>query len=291
MIFALVMTSCDREAELERFFTSIADQTFAGEIEVRFVNQNAARPSSCDIVAATKQLVELRTGGRTPLSKARNMGLKSVSGDIVAFPDDDCWYEPQLLEKVADYFEANREIDCICTGVYDPVRHLPYGKRPVGVTRSVSFANVFRLGISVGIFIRREALERAGAWFDEELGAGSQLGSGEETELLCRVLSAGCRIEYVGSLQVYHPVPEYAPNDGQKNYRYGLGFGHLNGRLLRAGHRGVLWGLAEVVFRSMIGAGVNLKRPVHRTVYWRRLSGIVAGFFDELLHPAMQQQG
>ena len=281
----LIVTSCDREAELERFFRSIANQTFAGQTEVVYVDQNLVRPASCDILAAPVSLVELRTGGRTALSKARNLGLRRDLGDIVAFPDDDCWYEPNLLEKIAAYFHGNPDVDCICTNVYDPDKNLPYGKRPVGVTRTITFANVFMLGISVGIFVRKEALLRAGAYFDETLGAGTPIGSGEETELLARLLSAGCRIEYSGDLLVYHPVLAYSSDDIHKYYRYGLGFGRLNGRLLLAGHPEVLWSFAEIVARSFAGTVVNLGTPVRRAVYWGRLTGIISGFIDVIVHP------
>lgn len=285
MTFTLIVTSCDREPELERFFRSVVNQTITGKTEVILVNQNAVRPASCDLLGAPVKLTELWTGGRTPLSKARNLGLSCDLGDIVAFPDDDCWYEPNLLQKIAVYFQSNPGVGCICTNVYDPDRKLPYGKRPAGVTRTITFANVFMLGISVGIFVRREALQRAGSYFDEDLGAGTPIGSGEETELLARLLSAGCHIEYRGDLQVYHPVSVYLPNDIQKNYRYGYGTGHLNGRLLRAGHPGVLWGFAEVMVRSFTGTVVNLGSPVRRAVYWGRLTGIISGFIDVLMHP------
>jgi hypothetical protein len=62
----------------------------------------------------------------------------------------------------------------------------------------------------------------------------------------------------------------------------------LNGRLLRAGHLGVLCGFAEVVARSLTGAVVNLGRPIHRTVYWSRLRGILTGFADVLTCPIRQ---
>jgi glycosyltransferase involved in cell wall biosynthesis len=283
----LLVTSYNRQAELERFFRSIADQTFAAKIEVIFVNQNLVRPGSCDILSAPIRLTVLQTGGRTSLSKARNIGISKCLGDVIACPDDDCWYEPKLLERVADYFQNNPGVDCICTNVFDPDRNVSFGRRPVGVTCTVSFSNVFKLGISVGIFVRREALARAGAYFDEGLGAGTDIGSGEETELLARLLSAGCRIEYVGYLQVYHPVTEYSRGDIHKSYRYCLGFGHLNWRLLRAGHLGVLWGFAEILTRSIAGVVVNIRSPIRRAVYWNRLTGALAGFVDAAAHSGL----
>jgi hypothetical protein len=72
----------------------------------------------------------------------------------------------------------------------------------------------------------------------------------------------------------------------QKNYRYGLGFGHLTGRVLFAGHLGALWAFAEVVVRSLGGAVVNCRRPVLRAVYWNRLTGVVTGFANAALRTA-----
>jgi glycosyltransferase involved in cell wall biosynthesis len=276
----LVVTSFDRQQDLGRFALSICTQAFAGKIEVSFVSQGSAQFRLPASGATHIQVITKSLGGLTPLSKARNAGMKELSGDIIAFPDDDCWYEPNLLATVANFFRDNPEIDCICTNVYDPVRRSVYGKRPVGITRRVSFINLFRLCISVGIFVRREALELAGAYFDETLGAGTPIGSGEETELLGRLLSRGCRIEYVGDIQVYHPVPHYSKSDVRKSYDYGVGFGHVNGRLLSAGHTGVLWGFAEVFARSCLGTVLNLPDPVRRAVYWNRMRGIFSGFLS-----------
>jgi GT2 family glycosyltransferase len=280
MTVSLIVTSYDRQSDLDRFSESISCQTYQDTIETVFVAQGSAefrmpRSTKCDL-----RLAVLETGQLTPLSKARNIGVVVSSGEIIGFPDDDCWYEPNLLANVADFFRENPAIDCICTNVYDPVRRSVYGKRPVGVTRRVSFTNLFRLGISVGIFVRREALELAGAYFDERLGAGTPIGSGEETELLGRLLSRGCRIEYVGDIQVYHPVHHYSKADVRKSYEYGVGFGHVNGRLLSAGHPGVLWGFAEVFARSFFGTVLYLLDPVRRAVYWNRMRGILSGFLS-----------
>lgn len=38
------------------------------------------------------------------LSHARNIGLQKVTGDIVGFPDDDCWYDDTTLELVEKTF-------------------------------------------------------------------------------------------------------------------------------------------------------------------------------------------
>ncbi|MPN49512.1 hypothetical protein SDC9_197133 [bioreactor metagenome] len=40
------------------------------------------------------------------LSRARNVGLEQITGEVIAFPDDDCTYPPGILRSVADAFDA-----------------------------------------------------------------------------------------------------------------------------------------------------------------------------------------
>jgi len=276
MLISLIVTSYDRQSDLDRFTAGLAQQTFPGEIELIYVAQGNAvlviPASHCRI-----SLKQYSTGGLTALSKARNLGLAHVRGDIIGFPDDDCWYGPNVLAEVARYFHEHPEIGCVGTNVYDPDRKLAYGKRPVGVICDVTFRNLFQLPISTGTFMRREALGNIGAHFDERYGVGTDLGSGEETELVGRLLSSSQRVHYVGTIQVYHAVPDYSAPDANKSYRYGIGFGYLNGALLREGHVAVLFHLIEVLARTSAGIALYCFSPAKRAVYLGRLRGTLVG--------------
>ena len=48
------------------------------------------------IVVSHKDYPEFKGG----LSRTRNFGIEQASGDVIAFPDDDAWYEPDLLASV-----------------------------------------------------------------------------------------------------------------------------------------------------------------------------------------------
>jgi len=48
------------------------------------------------IVVSHKDYPEFKGG----LSRARNFGIEQASGDVIAFPDDDAWYKPDLLASV-----------------------------------------------------------------------------------------------------------------------------------------------------------------------------------------------
>lgn len=275
---SLIVTAQDRIHDFKRFISSLLIQSFAGKIELIFVNQGSYQIESDFELPDTIDYLPINIGHVIPLSQARNIGLKHATGEIVAFPDDDCWYSPDLLESILKYFHENSDADCICVNVYDPERKKAYGGRPIGVRRRIGFNNLFKLPISVGIFAKIKALDTIGREFDESLGAGTFLGSGEETELISRLLLAKLKVEYVGKIQVYHPVLDYKETDCKKYYSYGLGFGYLNGKLIRFGHITLLWYLSEIIARSTLGVIFNLRMPLKRQLYWKRLQGIANGF-------------
>lgn len=278
MRFSLVVTTFDRQKELERLFSSISNQSLDSQIEVVLVNQGSLSPPA---LPPRIPVTEINTNACVSLSKARNLGLARATGEIIGFPDDDCWYEPDLIGKISQYFEENQNTDCICTNIFDPYNQKSYGHRPVDIILPITFGNLTRLPASAGIFLRRCPFEHAGAWFDESLGVGTEIGSAEETELVARLLDAKLRADYVGTIQVYHPVlSEYMANDANKCYNYGLGFGYINGLLLRTGHWAVLFHLFEVILRSMAGFVLNCGHPITRTVYWNRFQGILMGLVD-----------
>jgi glycosyltransferase involved in cell wall biosynthesis len=279
---SLILTGAERHADMQRFFQSLlAQHEPACTIEVIFVNQDTFEPPQTELAARGITLLEIRTG-RLPLSKARNIGLAEASGDLYAFPDDDCWYPERLLADVMAYLTQRPELDAISTNVFDPHTRRAYGDRPVGLDCEIHFGNLFQLPISVGIFVRRKAFDAAGFFFDEQLGAGTPLGSGEETDMVYRLLRTGSRIEYLGTLQVYHPVPEYQETDVTKYYKYGLGFGYLNGSIVRTGEHRVIKHLSYVMWRSIGGAIFNVHRPVQRQIYLNRLFGVCRGFMQGL---------
>lgn len=276
MIFSLILTGGQRPKDLDRFFHYISAININNfKIQIVFVNQSDyihPEKFNCELF----EYIELKSSP-LPLSIARNLGLKSARGDIVVFPDDDCWYSSDVFVQVADYFNSNQEVDCICTNVFDPRVEKSYGGRPIGSCIPINFTNMFELPISVGIFLRRHSFESVGFFFDENIGAGTPLGSGEETELIYRLLKTDSKIVYNGLIKVFHPVPVYQPLDAEKYYRYGLGFGYLNGKILYDKEFRVFRRFCYVIIRSLGGVIFNLTRKTERKIYWNRLLGIMHG--------------
>jgi glycosyltransferase involved in cell wall biosynthesis len=171
------------------------------------------------------------------LSRARNLALPKLAADVVAFPDDDCIYPRDLLERVA------ARID----GVDGVTGREPWWTSDAAV---LTRENLWNRAISFTIFLRRPIVERVGE-FDEKLGLPES--SGEEIDFLIRALDAGARIEYDPSLVVEHPrkdvdLARVAGRDGES-----IGY------LLRK-HRYPATTVARMLVRPVGGAVLHPRR-------------------------------
>jgi glycosyltransferase involved in cell wall biosynthesis len=226
------------------------------------------------------------------LSHARNIGLRHAKFDVVAFPDDDCWYPAGLLSYVRNQLEGS-SLDGLCLGIFDPYRSRPYGKRPLNVRVPLKPSNAFYLPISVGLFIRSRVLATgAPDGFDERLGAGTRWGAGEETDLVCQLLDNNVPMEYDSRATVYHETASYSRNDVPKYLSYGRGFGAALGKRVARGDLHPFLTLLDIAARSALGALVNLLRFrfVPCGVYLNRGAGMIQGFIEALRHYRMSRE-
>ncbi len=277
MTLTLILTGGRRLLELDRFFLSILNLCSKESLQIVFIDQGGVSVDTRFDRVSWVDIVHVKASPMS-LSAARNLGLKHATGDIIGFPDDDCWYPEGLVSLVLNFFRANKEISCLCTNVFDPQNGLSYGNRPVDVIIDINYRNMFRLPISVGIFVRRNALEKVGCYFDEQLGAGAKFGSGEETELIYRLLCSNKRIRYDGHIQVFHPSPEDQPDNIDKYYSYGLGFGFLNGKIIRDKKFSCVGYLVYILYRSAGGMIYHINDG-RGAQYFNRVMGIFVGLW------------
>lgn len=215
-----MVATVGRDEELATLLESIERQEYP-RVRVLVVDQNEEGSGSEPLRGRAVEALHLRS--KRGLSRARNVALAHIEADLVAFPDDDCRYEPGTLRSVAERFAANAALDGL-TGrsVDDGGRSAASWKRDAAV---LDLDNLWNRAISYTIFLRRELVERIGP-FDEQLGLGSgrPWSSGEEIDYLVRALRSGARIEYDPDLVVRHAVRE---NDTAIGFRDGASLGYL----------------------------------------------------------------
>lgn len=285
LTFSLVVATRHRTKELVRLLDSLAAQTYKS-FDVLLVDQNTDDRLGPIVESYRGRLVmqHIRTSARG-LSASRNIGLQSSKGEIIAFPDDDCWYAPRLLERVATMLTAHPEWAAV-TGREAASEQAADSPRFDTVSGRVDKQNIWRRHISFTAFLRSRSA--AGLVYDPTLGVGAETiwGAGEETDFLLRFIARGNHVQYDPSLVVFHPDWGQGPYTFaamSKARRYGMGMG----RIMQM-HRFPPRMVARSFARPLFGGGYTLLtgRPAKAAYHWAIFVGRSAGWLISLLSEA-----
>lgn len=274
------MATLGRRDETKIFLDSLAIQNYKN-VELIIVDQNDEDILK-DIIDEYRDKfyinhVRIKEKG---LSLARNVGLKYVTGEIVAFPDDDCAYSEGILEFINNYFEKNREIDFVTFKLKDRESGEDSNLKWYNQDVSITYSNIFRTVISPSIFIKFKNIKDI--FFDENLGVGRKFGSGEESDMALELLYRSYKGKYLTKFVIYHPNKE---DPIEKIYTYGLGYGatikkHVK---LRNGKYFVVnYLFKDSVLKPMAGILINLLKFNYSEVnfYIKRMISRVRGYLE-----------
>ncbi len=207
--FSLILATVGRTQELNRLFDSLAAQTYS-DFEIVIVDQNTDDRLLPHIAYAGKAGLSVRHLKHHPpnLAAARNAGIAAAQGEWIAFPDDDCWYDPALLQRVAARFSIRPAPEGV-TVSWAEQGEPPFTAPVLSWKRSAAFRDV--PVASITIFLQRRLLDEIGG-FDARFGVGQWFGAAEEHDLMLRALRHGAVIAYEPMAQVHHAVtPVQAP--------------------------------------------------------------------------------
>ncbi len=268
--FSLIVATMGRDAELRALFDSILAQGAA--VETIVVDQNAddrLAPVLADYAPRMPLTLLRRTEPHA--NAARNMGLGVASGDIVAFPDDDCVLPPGVLAQVARAFE-DPALSVLTGPAAAPEGGLGSGRWRAD-SGAITTENVWTSVIEFNLWMRRDAA-LALCGFDENMGPGARFGSAEGNDLVCRAIAAGHAARYDHALRVVHPDKRLSDVAAERAHRYGLGLG----RALRL--HAPLATAAPFFVRPLGGAALALARGrrQHAAYYWNTWLGRVQGW-------------
>ena len=299
-LFTLVLATYGRSDVLGPMLASLASQTWRG-FELIVVDQNdddRVVPMLEPIHQAGIAVSHLRIAAPN-LSAARNRGIDAAAGQWVAFPDDDCWYEPDCLARVVEAIGAEPAIDgwvvdwveasaaaakakvgakvgagagatrAASTGAEGgAVRPEGGAGRAAGVPAALDPAvfRAFRGGdaSSISLFLRTAVVRAVGS-FDVRIGVGRYYGAGEETDLMIRLLDHGAVIRRLSRARVHHYFPTERP---------ALSNAALRGVLRRERGVGALYSKhrlqARVIARGLLVPlvrGVASRRPIRGLLF------------------------
>lgn len=280
MKFSLIMGTYGRNEVLPIFLESLRKQTYRNfELVVVDQNTDCRTEEICDQYSPHFQIQYIKAD-KPGLSHARNIGLKHICGDIIAFPDDDCEYPLDLLSSVHHFFINNRDYDILSVSQLDTQTRKKVSwflSQPCILNEQ----NMLKAGTSISIFIQiKDNLLN----FDEQFGVGSLFGSAEETDYIFRFLQLGRKGYYDPHLGVYHQERNLNNMSLEEAYRYSLGLGaYLKKHMFFGRH----WRLLSTCFKLLLirpvgGMLFSLVKLnwVQFKWYKNRLKGRIRGFLD-----------
>ena len=117
---SLVLCTYGRREDVNNFLKSISMQT-RKPTEIIIIDQNENDILS-DLISKWKHelnLIHKRVNFKGA-SRSRNYGASEARCSLIAFPDDDCLYPPSTIEKIAEIFETQKNVDSIITAKIEP---------------------------------------------------------------------------------------------------------------------------------------------------------------------------
>jgi glycosyltransferase involved in cell wall biosynthesis len=277
MTISLVLATISRTVEVSRFLDTLARQTYR-DFELIIVDQNSDDRLTNIINQYSNCICIRHLRSKAGLSLSRNTGLAHAQGNIVGFPDDDCWYPDNLLSNVVYLFQQDSSRQAL-TGWYVDPDNKNYNSNILRETPGrVSFYTPMKWGSTISLFIRREVTDVIG-FFNINLGPGSgtKLGSGEDTDFLLRILSHGIYTYFDSNrICVFH---EYKTNVSIEGIERARKYNYCTGFLLRY-HRLPWLIVGRFLLRPLFGCLKSIVQidPLSTRFFWAVLSGRLAGF-------------
>ena len=230
------------------------------------------------------------------LSRGRNVGTAAAAAagaTIVAYTDDDCVAEPAWLSGFDAAFAGADDV----AAVFGTVHAAPYDR-----TAGIIPAYEARQSVVLRGLVNKPRAEgigacmavRVDAWrqldgFDDWLGAGTSLASGEDTDLIVRLLHRGFAVAETSAAEVIHYGFRDWPSCRALVAGYMRGIGAVNAKMIRLAGVGGLAPLATLGGRWLAG------RPVvelnHLPPRWFRLRRFLEGATTGWTRPIDRRSG
>ena len=240
---SVVVPTCRRPNDLACCVDSLLATKYP-RLEVIVVDNAPQEPETAELVAnrfSGEPRVRYVREWTPGASRARNLGVRSARGEIVAFTDDDVVVDQHWLAALTHALVANPDVDCV-TGLVMPAAldtpvqlwfeqfggfNRGYERRVFDLAgrRGDTLLYPYTAGALGGLgnaAFRRSALRQPDA-FDVTLGPGTPAFSAEDQDAFVYLLQAGGRLLYEPAALVRHRHREDYSHLRWQVFTYGAG--------------------------------------------------------------------
>jgi glycosyltransferase involved in cell wall biosynthesis len=181
-------------------------------------------------------------------ASARNIGVQNAQGEIIAFTDDDCEVMPDWINELVRAFQSDQKVGIVLGKVLAGPHDSSEGFIPAYFLRGPFLARSIRekhkvegIGACMGI---RKTTWAALNGFDECMGSGAPLKSGEDTDFIVRTLLSGYYVYETPKVAVVHHGFRTWEESKQLIKNYMFGFGAMFVKHIKSGN----WQILIVLF-------------------------------------------
>ena len=289
----VVIPTRGRPRSLEKTVRGVLSN--AGAVEIVVVDQSDDDGTQAMLAEhGSPRIRYVRTATRGAAA-ARNIGVRHTTGSIIAFTDDDCLVPPDWIQSVIAAFALDSRIGVVFGNVIARPHDGLVGVIPQYVKSrpafSRSIAEQHHTDGMAGCMGVKRSVWRALGGFDEILGAGAPLKSGEEGDFAVRALQRGHWVYETPQWAVVHDGVRDWAESRVLIHCYLFGTGAMLAKSLRLGELGALRLLVRLGWRWAfehppvdIGAAEHPRKRL-------RLMSFTHGFVAGLLTPLDRSTG
>jgi len=202
VLITLALATIGRTNEVVRLFDSLGQQKNSA-FEVILADQNQDERLVSVVKSATDQgmnITHVRLDKPNQYA-ARTVGIKMARGEYIAFPDDDCWYEPNTIDEAIHAFETTGADGLIArwrdaAPLEEDLRH--------GLLRWEDARKFRTTGTSMIVQFYKTDVMNAIGGFDDRLGLGRWYGGCEDADILFTMLQKKMRVVHAPQVIVRH---------------------------------------------------------------------------------------
>lgn len=258
MKLSLIICTRDRADLLKTCLQSLSQSSIEFH-EVIVVDQGSdiavSKPVIDELLPSLGNLRHIPTKTRG-LSKARNVGIKASTGNIIAFTDDDCIVARHWAEAVMLEFEKDKDTMAVY-GKVPPVFDGAQARKMLAIRLKDNrqeyrkLVNPWEFQSGNNMALRREVFEAIG-YFDELLGPGAELRNCDDADMAYRMLRSGLKVVYTPEAVIHHRLWREDMEALRVEKDYNIGAGALLIKHLRYGDVYVLKLILErLLFRGV----------------------------------------
>jgi glycosyltransferase involved in cell wall biosynthesis len=281
MKVSLVLTTLGRDKELVDFLKSLLYQSYK-EFELIVIDQN--KDGKIDaIIEQFKDCFEIKHVKVDFVGNARGRdhGIGYARGRIVAFPDDDCVYDKDVLKKVVAEFVGRKDLAILVVGSYD----FASTQFSIGVNsrKARYFSRLNMMGVEFTHFFDTYRIDARQFHLDHDFGIGSKYSGAEGFELLYRLLRAGSTAFYTPKIKVYHANKDHYKLGTGRMLMYSTGIGAYIRKFANQQDLFILYYIVRKMFIAPVlkmMLAMLLLNPKRLAYSFYNLVGIWRGFLE-----------